>query len=116
MRVPSPSPRGTTSRTWTSASARRMPSRSRGTISVPPASATAPSPSSATAASTDSGRRSSNGLRLACLLAPPLLRLAQRAQHLLAVDGERAHVGAGRVADRVGDGGGGRDDRRLAEP
>ena len=45
---------------------------------------------------------------------PP--RLGERAQHLLARDRQRADVGAGRVADRVRDRGGDRDDRRLAEP
>ena len=55
------------------------------------------------------GRRSSNALLRA------LPRLAQRPQHLLARDRQRADVGARRVADRVGDRGRRRDDRRLAE-
>ena len=46
---------------------------------------------------------------------PLLPRRAQRAEHLLARDRQRADVGAGRVADRVRDRRGDRDDRRLAE-
>src|ERR671916_3015352 len=104
-------PRGTARDTCTSVSALTIPLRSSGTSSVPPASVLAPSPSAAAASSTVSGRRSRN-------LGPPplaLARLAERPQHLLAVDRERAHVGAGRVADRVRDRGGRRHDRRLAQ-
>ena len=52
----------------------------------------------------------------ALLLLRPGPRLRERAQHLLARDRDLVHVGAGRVADRVRDRRGGRDDRRLAEP
>src|SRR5207237_4825529 len=106
MRVPS-MPRGTASATWTSVSARTMPSRRSGTRSVPPASATEPLPRAATAASALGGRRSFTPLLLA--------RRLERPQQLVARDRERPDVRAGRVADRVRDRRGGRDDRRLAE-
>src|SRR4051812_17687723 len=102
-------PRGTTPRTSTSFSAWRIPSRSSGTTSVPPWMKTAPS-----RASTLSALTSSN--LLLRTLARPLLCLPQRAQHLLAADRQLVDVRSGRVADRVRDRGGGRDDRRLAEP
>src|SRR3954470_19897947 len=105
--VPSCTPRGTTPRTSTSRSASSRPSRSSGTTSVPPWTKT---PASSSAKS--DGRRSSTLL----LLPLPLLGLVQRAQHLLAGDRQLVHVGAGRVADRVRDRRGDRDDRRLAEP
>src|SRR5262252_8860156 len=105
--LPSCTPRGTTPRTSTRRSASSRPSRSSGTTSVPPWTRTPPSSSA-----TLDGRRSSTLL----LLPFPLLGLAQRAQHLLAGDRQLVHVGAGRVADRVRDCGGDRDDRRLAEP
>src|SRR5206468_3147539 len=104
-------PRGTTCPTSTKVSAWTSPSRSSGTSSVPPASATDPLPSAAAAASADSGRSSSNSL----LGALPQFRLAERVQHLFAGDGQRAYVGARGVADRVRDCGCGRNDRRLAE-
>src|SRR5205823_10683790 len=107
--VPS-TPRGTASPTSTSVSARTSPSRSSGTSSVPPARATEPFPSAAAASSALDGRRSSTSLLL------PSYGFAQGAQHLLAADRQRAHVRPGRVADRVRDCRGGRDDRRLAEP
>ena len=102
-------PFGTAPRSSTSVSASTIPSRSSGTSSVPPASATAPFPSAATASSTDSGRRSCNRL-LASRLASSARSISSRG------DRQRADVGAGRVADRVRDRGGRRDDRRLAEP
>src|SRR3954468_14537923 len=103
--TPSCTPRGTTPRTSTSRSASSNPSRSSGTTSEPPCRKSPPSRSS-----TLDGRRSSTLL----LLALALLGLAQRAQHLLAGDRQLVHVGSGRVADRVRDRGGDRDDRRGA--
>src|SRR3954453_21812343 len=108
MRVPS-IPRGTAVETWTSVSARTRPSRRSGTSSVPPARTTEPLPSAAVASSALDGRRSSTPLLL------PLGGLAQRAQHLLAADRQRADVRSGRVADRIRDRGRCRDDRRLAQ-
>src|SRR3954468_17811648 len=105
--TPSCTPRGTTLRTSTSRSASSSPSRSSGTTSEPPWRKRPPSSSS-----TLDGRRSSTLL----LFAGALLGLAQRAQHLLAGDRQLVHVGSGRVADRVRDRRGDRDDRRLAEP
>src|SRR5437588_944618 len=106
MRVPS-MPRGTASATWTSVSARTIPSRRSGTRSVPPASATEPLPRAATAASALGGRRSFTPLLLARRLECP--------QQLVARDREGPDVRAGGVTDRVRDRRGGRDDRRLAE-
>ena len=88
---------------------------------------TSPSRSSGTSSCRRRARRSRcrarpprpRRLRPEELQASPVRRalgLAQRAQHLLARDRQRADVGAGRVADRVRDRRGGRDDRRLAEP
>src|SRR6185503_2514686 len=99
-------PRGTTPRMSTSVSPCTSPSRSSGTSSVPPASSRLPLPPP-TSSRLD-------GCRSSTLL--PLPRLGEGAQHLLPRDRQRAHVGAGRVADRVHDRRGGGDDRRLAEP
>src|SRR5579862_1578075 len=106
--VPAPivdplTPRGTTPRTSTRVVALSSPSCMSGTTSVPPWIKTPPSSSS-----TLDGRRSST--------ASLLLRGPERAQHLLARDRQLTDLGARRVADRVRDRGGDRDDRRLAEP
>src|SRR5206468_12458259 len=101
MRLPL-TPRGTMPRTSTSLSAFRIPSRRSGTTSVPPWIGIPPS-----SCSTLDGRRSSTPLLL--------LGRLERAQHLLARDRQLMHVGSRRVADRVRDRGGERDDRRLAD-
>src|SRR5581483_6166774 len=100
---PSCTPRGTTPRMSTRRSAVSSPSRSSGTTSVPPATRSPPSSSCRL-----DGRRSSTTLFL--------LRRLERSEHLLARDRQLVHVGAGRVADRIRDRRGDRDDRRLAEP
>src|SRR5207302_10690840 len=97
------SPRWTASARWPSVPARTTPSRRSGTRSVPPASATEPFPSAATACCWSGGRLSATPLLLA--------RRLERAQQLLPGDRKRPDVGAGRVADRVRDRRGRRDDR-----
>src|SRR5579862_1121441 len=94
-------PCGTTPRTSTSCSASISPSRSNGTTSVPPCTKTPP-PAGVGSSATLDGRRSSTLL----LPALPLLRLSQRAQHLLTRDRQLVDLGSGGVADRVGDRGG----------
>src|SRR3954453_15185437 len=95
-------PAGTPPRMSTSGSLESSPPRISGTTSVPPWIGSAPS------ISTLDARRSSTPL--------PRFGLAERAQHLLARDRERANLRTGGVADRIRDRGGGRDDRRGGEP
>ncbi len=105
---PGATPRGTIPRTSSSVSPVASPARRSGTSSVPPASNTV----SLAISSTLDARRSSNLL----LRGPALLGFAQCPEHLGASDRQLPHVGARRIADRVRDRGGRRDDRRLAEP
>src|SRR3954462_12319536 len=101
--TPACTPRGTTRRMSTSLSASMIPSLRRTTTSVPPWMKRPPSSSSRL-----------DGCRSSTLLL--VLRGLEGAQHLLTGDGKLVHVGAGRIADRVADRGGDRDDRRLTEP